>query len=109
MLTAIIIIMIYQSVYLEVLYSQQPRDSLKFNLRSPCVSFGLLYSVILEIQPKLIFLQDPDRSGHRYSDLIQIHGLKNAHREMLLCILLEKIHIAGGKRFKLWISEEAIR
>lgn len=64
---------------------------------SPFVSFCLLYSVILEIQPELIFLQDPDRPGHRYSDLIQMYGLRNAHREMLLCILLERIHILEGK------------
>lgn len=68
---------------------------------SPCVSFGLCFSVILDIQPELIFLQDPDRSGHGYSDLIQIYELRNVHREMLLCVLLEKIHIPGGKRFKL--------
>ena len=94
---AIIIITIYQGICVEVLDGQQPRYSLKFNLMFPFVSFCLLYSVVLEIQPELTFLQDPDRSGHRYSDLIQIYGLRNAHREMLLWILLEKIHIPGGK------------
>jgi hypothetical protein len=40
------------------------------------------FSVILEIQPELIFLQNPDRFGHGDSDLIQICGLRNAPREM---------------------------
>lgn len=78
MLLAIIIIMIDQGVYLEVLDSRRPRSSLKFHLRSPCVSFGLCCSVILDIRPELIFLQDPDRSGHEYSDRIQIYELGNA-------------------------------
>lgn len=97
MLIAIIIIMIDQGIYLEVLDSQQPRSSLKFHLLSPCVSFGLCYSVILVTQPELIFLQDPDRSGHRYSDQIQIYELGNAPWEMLLCILLEKCTNQQGK------------
>lgn len=68
---------------------------------SLCVLVGLRYIVILDIQPELIFLQDPDRSGCGYSDLIQICELRNARREILLCVLLEKIHKPGGKRFKL--------
>lgn len=60
----------------------------------------VLYSVVLEIQPELIFLQDPDRSGHGYSDLIQIYRFRNAHREMLLCLLPEKIHMPGGKKLQ---------
>lgn len=37
-----IVIMLYQDISLEVLNSQQLRSSLKFNLMSPCVSFGSL-------------------------------------------------------------------
>ena len=56
MLITMITVMIYQGISLEMVSSQQLRSSLKFNLMSLCVSFGLLYSVILEIQPELIFL-----------------------------------------------------
>lgn len=90
MLITIIIIMIDQGIYLEVLDSRQPRSSLKFHLLSPCVSFGLCYSVILDLQPELIVLHDQDRSGHECSDGIQIYEPGNAPWEMLLCILLEK-------------------
>lgn len=61
------------------------------------VPLGLRDSVILDIQPELIFLQDPDRSGPGYSGLIQIYKLRNAQREML-GVRPEKSHTGREKR-----------